>query len=260
MLDFRHQLDDDLALLPPLPRHAGGQFAAIERSRPRIRKWLNWVDETKSADDVRTFFQKCCRDIGRRSDATAIIQHRGDLAGSVGLTVVDRRDRAGEIGYWLAEGHEGQGVMTRAAAAMLSHGHGAMRLPRVFLCASTKNPKSYSVMQRIGCMHEATLAAGDPLPNGEITDQVVYAHIDDECHGEPIDYALPTDRPDVRLVLQQPHHAREIFAYVDSERERLEPLLRFVERMKTVKVTRKMIRESWDMLADERGEVALIQR
>jgi ribosomal-protein-serine acetyltransferase len=260
MNDFKHDLGDGLALLPPLPRHAVGQFAAVERSRERIGRWLNWVADVEEELDEWSFLRSACRTQGRRQGATGLIHHRGEFSGAIDCKVTSRRGRVAEIGYWLADGHEGAGVMTRCAAAMLGHGHGALRLPRMFLCASVENWRSRAVMKRIGCAHEATLVAGDPLPDGRVTDQVVYGHIDASLGGEPIECVLATDVPGVELVLQQPHHARGLFDLIERNRGHLSPWLGFVHRVKSPRDVRRLIRQSWEMLAEETGEIALIRR
>ena len=258
MDDFCCWIDDDLALLPPLPRHGAAQFEAVERSRERIGRWLNWVENTTAVEHVVATRRNACRALGRRRGFQCGILHRGEAAGSVGVSDVHRVDRCGEFGYWLAEGHEGGGVMTRCVPPVLAHAHGAMRLRRVYLCASAGNERSQRVMQRSGCTREATLAAGDPLSNGEVTDQVMYAHLGDA--GEPVEFALPTAKAGVSLALVQPHHARAWFAIVDRERERLGRTMRFVHRQRRVRDVRRFIAREWDAHADETGVSCVILR
>lgn len=55
------------------PRHADELFALEERNRDRLRRWLPWVDGTKSAEDVRTFIrQSLLRRIVSREEREAI--------------------------------------------------------------------------------------------------------------------------------------------------------------------------------------------
>ena len=250
MRDFGHEIDGDLALLPPLPRHADALFAATDASRETLRRRLPWVDGTKSADDTAAFLRDRCRAQGRRRGMTCLIEHRGEVAGTVGLNTIDPRDRAAEVGYWLADPHVGHGVMTRCVRALLAHTHGPLRLPRAAVRVAVDNARSRAVPERLGLPLEATLANGMVLPDGTASDEALYASVDDSGTGDPIEFALPTANPAVSLALQQPHHARAVFALIDTERDRLGRYLRFVGRMRTRRQARGFVRRGWDGMAD----------
>ena len=251
MTNFRHVIADDLALLPPLPRHADAAFAATDASRDTLRRWLPWVDGTKTADDTAAFLRDRCRAQGRKRGMTCLVEHRGEVAGTVGLNRIDPRDRAAEVGYWLADAHVGRGVMTRCVRALLSHTHGPLRLPRATVRVAVGNARSRGVPERLRLPLEATLANGMVLPNGTASDEALYASVDDSGRGDPIEFALPTANPAVSLALQQPHHARAVFALIDAERDRLGRWLRFVGRMRSRRDARGFVRRGWDGMAGE---------
>ncbi len=257
MEHFRHQIDDDLALVPPLPVHAEALFAAIDRSRERVGQWLDWVAETKSVDDVRNFLRWACKSIGEANDTPLLIQYRGEIAGGIGLHDISHADESCEIGYWLADGFEGKGVMTRCVRAIDAHARAGLGFKRVQICCSTRNERSRAVMERLGYTHEATLAAGDPLPGGDVTDQYVYATVHEQAppDARPVEFRLPTALPNVSLALQMPHHADTLYAKLDAERERLGQWLMFMGRTHAPDDTRGHIRRGWE----EAGKAERIQ-
>lgn len=260
MSRFAHPIDDDLALLPPLPRHAPAFYAATEASRERIGRWLNWVDTTRAEGDSRAFLVQGCRELGRRKSLSMPIEHRGQIAGCVGLNWINPRNRTAEIGYWLAEGHEGHGVMTRCVRALLDHAHGPLRLERVQICASVENQRSRAVIERLGLPLEAIVHAGDPLPDERVTDQAVYASIAGQRQSSvrPIEFVLETSRPEVKVALEVPHHAGAIFEIVERERARLDPWVTFPRRCRTRSQARKLVRRAWEGHADDSSLITTI--
>ena len=72
------------------------------------------------------------------------------LLGSVGFVELDRVERHGEIGYWLAAHARGRGVMVRAVELLRQHGVRELGLRRIEMHVHPDNAASARVAERAG--------------------------------------------------------------------------------------------------------------
>ena len=83
--------------------------------------------------------------------------------------------RAGEpgIGYWLAETHQGRGLVTTACRALVDHAFSAWTLNRVEVRAAVDNLRSRAVPERLGFTLEGTIRQAEWV-NDRYVDHAVY--------------------------------------------------------------------------------------
>ncbi len=95
------------------------------------------------------------------------------LTGAVVSLHITPYSRSAEIGYWIDGGHEGRGLASRAVAAVLDHGFGALGIERVSLHTEPANERSRALARRLGFVEEGVLRQGLAFP-GERRDEIVY--------------------------------------------------------------------------------------
>ena len=92
-------------------------FHAIDTQREYMRKWLPFVERTHSIEDTLKIVRAAVNDADR-GDYTFVIVCEGRFAGLIGFKDTDRDNCKTEIGYWLCEEYQGQGLMTLAVKAL----------------------------------------------------------------------------------------------------------------------------------------------
>lgn len=125
---------------------------------PAIQEWTT-VPSPYARADAEGFVGGMVADGWRTgSSLTWAIRVDGHLVGMVGLA----REDAGsaEIGYWLAPGHRGRGLMSRAVALVLDAAFGPLALDRVSWRAYVGNGPSRAVAERAGFRVEGTIRGG----------------------------------------------------------------------------------------------------
>jgi ribosomal-protein-serine acetyltransferase len=179
---FRMSIDKglDLALLEH--RHAGMLFALIDENREHLRRWLPWVDHTRSVSDSASFVQGALEQFARSQSLHAGIFFHGSLAGIIGYHTIDWANRRTALGYWLAAPFQGHGVMTRATRAMTTHAFSGLALHRVEIRAATENKRSRAVAERAGFKHEGTCRGAEWL-HERFVDHMVYGVLAPEWKG-----------------------------------------------------------------------------
>ncbi len=163
----------DLTLRPLRVADAKAVFALVAAEREWLRRWLPWLDENTTPDQTKAFIAKM-RELERAGlSLTCGLWWKGQLIGLVGFNWIDRANRCGHVGYWLAKEATGHGLMTRAVATLLTHGFGPMKLHRAELRAAVRNRASRAVAERLGFRHEGTLRQAEHL-YGRYVDHAVY--------------------------------------------------------------------------------------
>jgi ribosomal-protein-alanine N-acetyltransferase len=88
------------------------------------------------------------------SEVHFVIDIDGAFAGTVAIINID--GHKGEIGYWLADGFSGQGLMTEAVGMVCDYVFKKMPLVRLFAPVLTHNEASANVLKKNGFTHEGT--------------------------------------------------------------------------------------------------------
>jgi ribosomal-protein-serine acetyltransferase len=166
-------LFDNVALRRFEPRDADELYELVTRNRAYLSRWLPWA-----AGETRThaaqFIASTQRQLATDDGINTAITVDGAIAGSVGVHGISWANRSTSIGYWLAEAHQGKGIMTRAVSAYLDHAFGTWGLHRFELKAALDNSRSRAVAERLDFRFEGVLRDAERV--GERThDLAVYS-------------------------------------------------------------------------------------
>lgn len=175
---FSHKITEDAELRLIEPHHAEELFSLIDSNREHLRKWLPWVDGTRSADDSRAFIKQQLHQLADNGSIVAGIWYDGYLAGTIGLHSVDAKFM--DIGYWLGETFQGKGLVTNACNALINHSFGDLNINRILIRVEPNNDRSRAIPERLGFTYEGTLRQVGKNSDGEFVDLMVYSLLKDE--------------------------------------------------------------------------------
>jgi ribosomal-protein-serine acetyltransferase len=127
-------LSPELDRLGVRPLRAGDapELPALVEANPDLEEWMPWAAEQDLAATER-FIAAGEEQLRDGKGFQAAIEPGEGIVGVVGLHTIDRVNRKTSIGYWLAEGARGRGLMTTAVSALLDHAFGGRYLDSV-LC------------------------------------------------------------------------------------------------------------------------------
>jgi RimJ/RimL family protein N-acetyltransferase len=103
-----------------------------------------------------------------------VLPESGAVVGEASLVLRSRAHRSAELGYVLHPAHQGRGLATEAATALLRLGFDDHGLHRITAKCSARNAASARLMERLGMRREGHLL-GARLVKGEWCDELVYA-------------------------------------------------------------------------------------
>lgn len=181
---FRLPVDPSLDLVLLEARHAGMLFALVEENRAFLRRWLPWVDATRTVADSHAWIQRSLEEFAlARALPVGLLSDRA-LAGVCDLHGLDWGNRRAHVGYWLGEAWQGRGLMTRAVRALTTHAFVALGLHRLEIHAATENRRSRAVAERLGFRLEGTLRQAEWL-HERFVDHAVYGALAPEWRPPP---------------------------------------------------------------------------
>jgi ribosomal-protein-serine acetyltransferase len=153
----RIPVDEEVELRIVADDDAAAIFALTNRNRAYLRRWLPWVDNTRSVADTRAFIERSGEQVLRGQGFQSCILYRGELVGVIGFVYVDVANGRAELGYWISEAAQGRGIMTRACGALVRFAFESLGLNRVEIRVDVDNRKSRAVPERLGFVQEAVL-------------------------------------------------------------------------------------------------------
>jgi ribosomal-protein-serine acetyltransferase len=169
---FRHALADDLHLRVLEDADADELYALIESDRGHLARWMPWA-ESETRAELAVFIDRTRKQLADSDGFQVAIVRDGAIAGVAGFHGIDRANRATSIGYWLAERHEGRGIMTRAVRALVDHALVDEGLHRVEIRAAPDNLRSRAIPERLGFREEGLLRESERIGDRYL-DSVVY--------------------------------------------------------------------------------------
>ena len=166
-------IDDHLSLRMLRLPDADELFAIVDANRERLREWLPWLDDNTTADDTRWFIQTTLDQCAADRGFVCAMLLDGAIVGVVGYNTIRRPSRIAELGYWLAAGATGRGLMTRSCRALIDYAFGELDLNKVEIRAAVGNRRSRAVPERLGFTQEGVLRQTEWLYD-HLVDHVVY--------------------------------------------------------------------------------------
>ena len=134
----------DLVLRPPVEADVPAVTAACQDAD--IGRFLPLIPDPYTEADARHWLAHTARGWAGQIDEKAFaITRGGQMVGVVSL-----RPGAGGIGYWLAPGARGAGVMPRAVAAVIEWGRAEHGVSHFHLLAHPDNHASQRVAEKLG--------------------------------------------------------------------------------------------------------------
>jgi len=197
-------------LRPWRPDDAPALYEATRESIASVSPWLPWLHEGYSREDSAQWIADC--QSGReRGDAYAfgVFDAQGRVLGDVALNRVDPKRGSANLGYWVRESAQGQGVATRAARAIAAFGFHVLGLVRIEIVIAVDNLASRRTAESLGA-HFDGVSPNRIIHNGEAAPAAVYSLLPPERDDSSPAPALEDSR--IRLRPYRPADAQALHA------------------------------------------------
>lgn len=176
---FEFKVDDQISLRMFEPRHTNALFALTDTNRRHLRQWVPWLDTVVAATDTLNFIVSTQKQFADNNGFITGIWYQGELAGVLGHNRIDWINRLSEVGYWIGDGFQGRGVVTRSCRALVTHAFTEMHLNRIEIRCAEGNSRSRAIPERLGFRQEGIIRQAEWLYD-KFVDLVVYGMVASE--------------------------------------------------------------------------------
>ncbi len=173
-LKMKIPVDDSISLEFLEEIHAESLYNLVNANRFYLREWLPWVDGMQTVANFTQYIIDTNNRAAAKTDYGYAIIIDKNIVGRIGMHHINTQNKIGEIGYWLADGWQGRGVVTKCCTALIDHGFTALGLNRIEIKCGTDNSKSMAIAEKLQFKKEGILRQAEWL-NGKFIDLYLYA-------------------------------------------------------------------------------------
>ncbi len=159
--------------------HAESLFNLVNTNRDFLKEWLPWVDNMQTVENFKDYINDCNRRALERTDLGYAILVNKNMVGRIGIHHINGQNKTGEIGYWLADGWQGSGIITKCCTVLIKYGFTELGLNRIEIKTAAGNHKSQAIAERLHFKKEGIIRQGELL-NGKFIDLYLYSMVKDE--------------------------------------------------------------------------------
>ncbi|WP_155203846.1 GNAT family N-acetyltransferase [Xanthovirga aplysinae] len=152
-------------------------FQTINSQRRYLGKWLPFVEFTKELKDTKNFVNSVVNAPESRFEFVFTIRKQNVFIGLIGFKSTDKINKKTEIGYWLSEKYQKQGIVTKTVEKLCDFAFQKQSINRIQIKCAVKNDSSKGVPKRLGFKFEGIERDGELLTGNIFTDVEVYSKL-----------------------------------------------------------------------------------
>ncbi|BCE01498.1 GNAT family N-acetyltransferase [Marinicellulosiphila megalodicopiae] len=145
----------------------------VQENLPYLEQWLAWPPHCKIEQDFASFIRKSLHDYADGKSMVCGIFYDEVLVGNASFNTINNELKKVEIGYWLTESAQGNGIITRVCKKLIEIAFDELLMDKVEISAATENLASRAVCERLGMQLEGVISNAENL-NGRIVDHAIY--------------------------------------------------------------------------------------
>lgn len=167
------RISESLELRQLIEEDAAELFSLVDQNRDYLKEWLPWLNFTISEEDSRRFILLNRKLADEGKAAAFALFEEGQIVGVLSFNSFDLNNNLAVIGYWIAEKHQGRGIICRAVEALCDYGFKTVGLNRIEIRCAVENVKSRNIPKSLGFFEEGVLRQQEWLYDHYV-DHVVY--------------------------------------------------------------------------------------
>lgn len=152
-------------------------FKTIDSQREYLGKWLPFVEFTKEISDTEKFVDSVVNAPEDKFEYVFTIRKRNVFVGLIGFKDTDKINKKTEIGYWLSEKHQKQGIITKSVDKLCDFAFNKLGINRVQIKCAVENKSSINIPKKLGFKFEGIERHGELLTGNIFTDLEIYSKL-----------------------------------------------------------------------------------
>ena len=143
--------------------HSQSIFEMVDKNRTHLRPWLPFVDRMQTVEFAENFVKGTMQRNNDASEFAFVIVENEKVIVRIGVYKIDNQNRIGEIGYWIIEGSQGKGIVTKSCKAMIDFCFSDLGLNRIEIKCGIENVKSKTIPEKLNFTKEGIIRQGEQL-------------------------------------------------------------------------------------------------
>ncbi|HEY0198254.1 MAG TPA: GNAT family N-acetyltransferase [Rhodanobacter sp.] len=170
--------DGEFQIRPWQERDANGLLDAARESLDSVGRWLPWCHADYRLSDATAWIEHCTSAWRAREHFTFAIVDPAteEPIGGIGINQVNRMHRSANLGYWVRQSRQGQGIAASVAKPVARFGFERLGLMRLEIVTLPDNSPSRRTAEKLGARFEA-IARQRLWMHEQAMDAAVYALI-----------------------------------------------------------------------------------
>ncbi|WP_429082154.1 GNAT family N-acetyltransferase [Aeromonas bivalvium] len=151
------QLANANIVIRPFEQSDADEFArAAHESIDTVGSWMSWCSHSFTRESALEWFASCDQDrvAGRAFDMGIFCATTGQRLGGAGINQLSPHHRYGNIGYWVRQSRQCQGIAQQAVALLREFGFERLGLFRLEIVVGVGNSASEAVAIAAGATFE----------------------------------------------------------------------------------------------------------
>jgi ribosomal-protein-serine acetyltransferase len=160
-------------------------FTTIDNQREYLGKWLPFVALTNNLSDSENFVSSVVNASEDAFEYVFTIRKQNTFVGIIGFKDTDKQNKKTEIGYWLSENAQKQGIVTKSVDTLCDFAFNRQGINRIQIKCAAGNIPSKNIPQKLGFRFEGIERQGELLTGTIYTDLEIYSKLKSEyiSHG-----------------------------------------------------------------------------
>lgn len=152
-------------------------FKTIDSQREYLGRWLPFVEFTKEITDTEKFVDSVINAPEDKFEYVFTIRKQNEFVGLIGFKDTDKLNKKTEIGYWLSEKYQKQGIITKSVDKLCDFAFNKLDINRIQIKCAVENKSSIKIPQRLGFKFEGIERQGELLTGNTFTDLGIYSKL-----------------------------------------------------------------------------------
>jgi ribosomal-protein-serine acetyltransferase len=171
------EIDQEIKLTQLEQSDAKDIFETIDSQRDYLGKWLPFVAFTRDISDSEQYVNSVVNAPEERFEYVFAIRKGDRFVGLIGFKDTDKTNKKTEIGYWLSEKYQKQGIVTKSVDRLCDFAFHQLGINRIQIKCAVGNQSSSNIPKRLGFRFEGIERQGELLTGGFFTDLEIYSKL-----------------------------------------------------------------------------------
>ncbi|MFJ1261177.1 GNAT family N-acetyltransferase [Capnocytophaga canis] len=155
-------------------------FSTIDTQRKYLGEWLPFVSFIKNVADEENFIKSALETMEQTKEYIFCIRKEGEFVGLISFIKTDKLNQKTEIGYWISETYQKQGIATQATKRMCEFAFKDLGMNRVQIRCAVGNLPSKNIPKRLGFTFEGVERQGERVSENVFRDLEIYSKLKEE--------------------------------------------------------------------------------